>query len=105
MNGLITVKRKQNGYRIYTDADIKQLKIIRSLRCANYSLSAILRMLTGLSKNPNADIRTIIDTPFTQDDIISACDMLLTSLYRAKRNAQIIYSKLMGMKKENNPPL
>ncbi len=105
MNGLFTVKRKQNGYRVYTDADIKQLKIIRSLRCANYSLSAILRMLTGVSKNPNADIRTMIDTPFIQDDIISACDMLLTSLHRAKGNAQIIYSRLTEMKKENNPPL
>ena len=36
MNGLLTIKRKQNGYRIYTDADIRQLKIIRVLRCANY---------------------------------------------------------------------
>lgn len=45
MNGLLTVKRKENGYRIYTDDDIKRLKIIRSLRCANYSLEAISRML------------------------------------------------------------
>ena len=27
MNGLLAVKRKQNGYRVYTDEDIKQLKI------------------------------------------------------------------------------
>ncbi len=52
MNGLLTVKRKENGYRIYTDDDIKRLKIIRSLRCANYSLEAILRMLQQLSKIP-----------------------------------------------------
>lgn len=45
MNGLITVKRRKNGYRVYTDEDIKRLKIIRSLRCANYLLEAILRML------------------------------------------------------------
>ena len=37
MNGLLTVKRKENGYRVYTDEDIKRLKIIRSLRCAKYS--------------------------------------------------------------------
>lgn len=43
MNGLLTVKRKENGYRIYTEEDILRLKIIRSLRCANYSLEAILR--------------------------------------------------------------
>ncbi len=38
-------KRKENGYRVYNETDMKRLKIIRSLRCANYSLSAILRML------------------------------------------------------------
>ena len=55
MNGLLTVKRKQNGYRVYNSNDINRLKIIRSLRCANYSLSAILRMLkrydNGMNKN------------------------------------------------------
>lgn len=39
---MITVKRKQNGYRIYNAADMNRLKIIRSLRCANYSLTAIV---------------------------------------------------------------
>ena len=63
MNGLLTVKRKQNGYRIYTNSDIGYLKIIRSLRCANYSLAAILRMLNALSCNPDVDIREVIDTP------------------------------------------
>ena len=48
--GLITKPvRKENGYRIYTDADIRQLKIIRVLRCANYSLEAIRRMMQQLS--------------------------------------------------------
>ncbi len=36
MNGLLNVKRKENGYRVYRDEDLKLLKIIRSLRCANY---------------------------------------------------------------------
>ena len=31
MNGLLTVKRKENGYRVYTNEDIQRLKIIRSL--------------------------------------------------------------------------
>ena len=33
MNGLLTIKRKQNGYRVYSEQDIRRLKIIRSL-CA-----------------------------------------------------------------------
>jgi len=105
LNGLLVVKRKQNGYRVYTDEDIKRLKIIRSLRCANYSLSAILRMLSELSYNPQADIKMIIDTP-KNDDIISVCDKLLTSLRYAEENAQNILVKLGKMKKhfQANPP-
>lgn len=80
MNGLMTIKRKQNGYRIYTDADIRQFKIIRVLRCANYSLEAIRRMMQQLSENPEADIREILDTSGQNDDIILVCDRLLLSL-------------------------
>lgn len=63
MNGLLTVKRRQNGYRIYMEDDVRCLKIIRSLRCANYSLEAILRMLNQMSENPNIDIKRVLDTP------------------------------------------
>lgn len=98
MNGLMTIKRKQNGYRIYTDADIRQLKIIRVLRCANYSLEAIRRMLQKLSENPEADIRKILDTPEPEDDIISACDRLLLSLSKAEINAGKIKILLNEMK-------
>ncbi|WIV12091.1 MerR family transcriptional regulator [Proteiniborus sp. MB09-C3] len=100
MNGLLTVKRKQNGYRVYTNEDILRLKIIRSLRCANYSLSAILRMLNTLSNNPEADIRQVIDTPKENDDIISVCDKLLTSLHYAEQNAEIMLTHLEKMKKQ-----
>ena len=102
MNGLLTVKRKQNGYRVYTDEDIRRLKIIRSLRCANYSLAAILRMLNALSKDPEADIREVIDTPKENDDIISVCDKLLTSLQYAEKNARIMLLHLDKMKKQFN---
>lgn len=60
MNGLLTVKRKENGYRVYTNDDIQRLKIIRSLRCANYSLEAILRLLRQLDQNPDTDIRAAL---------------------------------------------
>lgn len=107
MNGLLTVKRKQNGYRVYTDEDVRRLKIIRSLRCANYSLSSILRMLNTLSRNPEADIRQVIDTPKENDDIISVCDKLLTSLHYAEQNAKVMLSHLEKMKKQfqENPTL
>jgi len=99
LNGLITVKRKQNGYRVYFYEDIQRLKIIRSLRCANYSLSSILRMLGALSKNPDADLRKSINTPKDNEDVITACDKLLTSLSEAKVNMLYAVDQIEKMEK------
>lgn len=98
MNGLLAVKRKDNGYRVYTDEDIQRLKIIRSLRCANYSLEAILRLLQQISKNPHADIRIALNTPKQSDNIISVCDRLIISLSAAEQNAYQILNMLQEMK-------
>lgn len=98
MNGLLTVKRKNNGYRVYTDEDIQRLKIIRSLRCANYSLEAIRRLLQQLSKNPNTDIRVALNTPKQTEDIISVCDRLIISLSDAETNAKFLLEMLQEMK-------
>lgn len=98
MNGLLTVKRKDNGYRIYADEDIQRLKIIRSLRCANYSLEAILRLLQQLSQNPDTDIRAALNTPKQTDDIISACDRLIVSLLAAEKNADTLLQMLEEMR-------
>lgn len=98
MNGLMKIKRRQNGYRVYRDADLKRLKIIRALRCANYSLASILRMLRAVSLDPDADLRTAIDTP--DDEIITACDSLLSSLSHAGKNAALIHKRLCCMKEK-----
>lgn len=98
MNGLFSVKRKENGYRVYTDEDIRRLKIIRSLRCANYSLEAILHLLRQLSQNPNLDILEVLDTPKENSDIIAVCDKLITSLFAAEDNALKMIVMLQEMK-------
>ena len=98
MNGLLTVKRNDNGYRVYTDEDIQRLKIIRSLRCANYSLEAILRLLQQLSQDPDTDIRATLNTPKQNGDIISVCDRLIVSLSAAEKNAVTILDMLRDMK-------
>ena len=97
-NGLLTVKRKNNGYRVYTDEDIRRLKIIRSLRCANYSLEAILRLLRQLSQNPDTDVRATLNTPKQSADIISVCDRLIISLSEAWKNACKVLDMLQDMK-------
>ena len=84
---LQTPERKPNGYRIYNAADMNRLKIIRSLRCANYSLTAILRMLQRLEEGMDrTDIFDILITPDEEDSIVSACDKLVLSLEEAVQN-------------------
>lgn len=99
MNGLLTVKRKQNGYRVYDSNDIKRLKIIRSLRYANYSLSAILRMLKKYDSGMNGNnILDILNTPDNDDDIITTCDRLVVSLENAINNAYEVISIIRKIK-------
>lgn len=106
LNGLLKIRRMNNGYRIYTNEDIRLLKIIRSLRCANYSLEAILRMLNELSVNPKANLKQVLNTPKSDTDIISACDKLIISLNIAGKNAEKVIHILFEMKsKFSNPPL
>lgn len=101
MNGLITVKRKANGYRIYDANDMNRLKIIRSLRCANYSLSAILRMLNKLESEQSKQERNIfniLNNPEDDENIISACDRLVDSLDKAIENAHEVIRILKEIK-------
>lgn len=93
-NGLITVKRNCRGYRMYNSKDIQRLKIIRSLRCANYSLSSILRMMNALDHHGEVNIEAILNTPAENEDIVSACDKLLSTLNHAEVNAMILIEKL-----------
>lgn len=99
LNGLLYVKRKANGYRVYSNDDIKRLRIIKALRCANYSLSSILRMLNALSVNPDINIKSVIGMPEENEDIITACDKLLLSLNDASENARFMKATLINMKK------
>ena len=106
MNGLLNIRRKENGYRVYSNEDIKKLKIIRSLRCANYSLSSILRMMNAIYRNESADAKKVLNTPNENEDIVSVCDKLIISLNNAKKNAIEITNMLSEMKnKYSNPPL
>ena len=99
-NGLLQIKRKQNGYRSYTSDDIERLKMIRTLRLANYSLEAILRMLNALEHNPQIDMKQVLNTPQTDSDIVSVCDRLIVSLKDAEENAEKMITILLEMKKK-----
>lgn len=95
MNGLLTAKRMQNGYRVYDANDINRLKVIRSLRCANYSLSAILRMLKKYEAGMDSgDVLDVLNTPDDSEDIVSVCDRLTASLDKAIQNAREVIADI-----------
>ena len=99
-NGLLQVKRKQNGYRAYLNYDIEQLKMIRTLRLANYSLEAILRLLIALRHNPQVNIKQVLNTPHADADIVSVCDRLIISLREAEKNAEKMINIILEMKEK-----
>lgn len=97
-NGLIAVHRSENGYRVYTAADMERLNIIRTLRCANYSLSSVLRLLNQLDRTVVASIEAILNTPDREEDIISVCDRLIVSLIGTKSDALEVMSMIVSIK-------
>lgn len=97
LNGLITVKRRENSYRVYDASDLERLNIIRTLRCANYSLSAILRLMNHLDQNEAAPVEEILNTPSEQEDIVSVCDRLVISLESTRKDAAEMLSLLGAM--------
>jgi len=97
LNGLITVKRRENGYRVYDASDLQRLNIIRTLRCANYSLSAILRLMNHLDRDQSAPVEKILNTPSEQEDIVSVCDRLILSLESTRKDAAEMLSLLGAM--------
>lgn len=94
LNGLLTVKRKGNGYRVYNEADMQTLKIIRELRVANYSLSAILRMINALHGKKQINVSEVLNTPDDGEFIISVCDKLIVSLTELRSDALELKRKI-----------
>ncbi len=80
-NGLVHVPRDPaNGYRRYGAAEIGRLRVIRMLRRAGYSPMAILRMLLQLDRGAAEDLRELLDTPRSDEDVYSAADRWLSTL-------------------------
>ena len=86
-NRLITVPRLDNGNRAYGERELEQLRVIRSLRSAHYSINAILRLLKQIQQ-PSPDIVAILNTPTDEEDIVSVTDQLGKSLLDAIADAK-----------------
>jgi len=99
LNGLVQIRRMQNGYRVYNGSDMERLAIIRTLRTANYSLTAILNLLTRLSGSGEVSVTEALNTPDPGESIRSVCDHLLEALDNAKADALRLPALLNRMKK------
>ena len=97
LNGLIQIRRLQNGYRVYDGADLERLSIIRTLRLANYSLTAILHLMNRLSCAEEFSVLEALNTPDPGDDIRSVCDHLVDALKSAKTDALALPALLKRM--------
>jgi DNA-binding transcriptional MerR regulator len=102
-NGLIDVPRDpSNNYRLYGQAEIGRLRVIRMLRTAGYSLMAILRMLTQLDQGVHTGLGEVLDTPGPDEDIYTAADRWLTTLLDQQSRAEEAIRLLEEMIQKDN---
>ena len=83
-SGLLEVEKSGNRCQ-YDMQNLHTARIIKTLRTANYSLTAILRLI---STGDTHDISTVLNTPQKQEPIISVCDRLEASLNALKQDAK-----------------
>lgn len=101
-NNLIKIPRNpQNGYRVYGSKEINRLKVIRTLRMANYSMMAILRMMKYVEVR---NFERIKEVAYCSEDeeLKSATDRWILSLHEAEKNSYCIINKLKSMLTDSN---
>ncbi len=97
-NGLLTVPRNpENGYRLYTAVEISRIQVIRVLRQAGYSLTAVLRMLIQFDAGQRDHLREVLDTVDPEEDIYYITDNWLTTLAEVNQRAHAIIQQLQIM--------
>jgi len=98
-NGLLDVPRNsKNGYRMYGPKEIDQAKVIRTLRTANYSTMAILRMLKSVDTNSReTEILKIVSTLQPDDDMVYATDRWILTLSETEKNAKELIIQIKRM--------
>lgn len=89
------------GEKLYSQAMFKRIQVIYMLRQAGYSVVAIHNSLKTLDTGDLDMIITALDTPPTENDIISVGDRWiyeLKKLYNAAQNIPIIFEQISLLK-------
>ncbi|HYE84502.1 MAG TPA: MerR family transcriptional regulator [Clostridia bacterium] len=100
-NGLVNIPRSVNNYRAYGPVEISRLKIIRTLRAANYSMMAILRMMKYIDTGKKGDMRGVLNTPLPEEDVVGAADRWISALTETEEDAKEVILQLEKMIKIN----
>ena len=66
------------------------LRVIYALRCANYSIASILRLMVALDRGMCANVGDVLDARGRDDDVVRACDHLREAVASAMQDAQEI---------------
>jgi DNA-binding transcriptional MerR regulator len=97
-NGLFQIKRNAQNIRMYTERDLQQLLIIRTLRSAHFSITSIAHLLHELQQNNGqADILCILHSPQSskfKNDFFHVTDDLLNQLVIAMKDVEAIIAIL-----------
>lgn len=104
LNGLIEAGKNNNGYRFFTEYQMQRLMIIRTLRCANYSLATILRLMNQLNKGKNISVDKLLNYPQDDTDVVTACDHLKEKLSSTLHDTIVLESLIKELQK-TYPPL
>ena len=98
-NGLLNVQRNsKNGYRIYGQKEIERAKVIRTLRAANFTIMAILKMLKAIDNQfEESEIIDIVSTLQPDEDMTYATDRWIHTLSEVEKNAKKLIKQLTVM--------
>lgn len=99
-NGLLNVPRHtETGYRMYSAREMGRLRVIRMLRQSGYSTMSILRVLRKFDAGERENLREVLDTPETDEDIATLADRWLSTLQRQEERALAIIQQIGVMTK------
>lgn len=95
-NGLITIPRNpDNGYRIYSNFEIRRLHVIRSLRKARFSLMSIYNMFQQYDRGIRNGLTIILnELPQDEENIFYNTTQWLTEIRNIEDSAHEIINQL-----------
>lgn len=100
-NGLVQVHRDPvNNYRLYGTEELNRLKVIRTLRVANYSIMSIYRMMRYIDRGGKDGAADLLDSPHPEEDIVSATDRWISTLRETSGDARELIGQLQRMIKK-----